>query len=299
MNYKNLQTNADEPEILSGDDAKVRELLGDLRRIEAPNNFDFRVRARIAQSSSADFRPRFSPVLRYVLPLAVVSLMSAGLVFNSFYNGDSAGSSVVATANLSPKPIGENQSIQTNAPENNPAYSATSASEKTGAPPAPAIASKNKTAPPSEIVRRTDIEKSVAKVDTKFLPKNASSTDDGGVRSSALTPPKRVITPPGISLDKTVGNADDFVKTKSLTAREILRQIGIEAGYENETWKVLSVEENSPAKRSDVKIGDAVEAIDGEKLTDKPLPTKTIEGKKITVRRGAQRIEIPLGLKAN
>ena len=298
MNYKNLQTNADEPETLSGDDAKIRELLGDLRRADAPNDFDFRVRARIAQSSSADFRPRFSPVLRYVLPLAVVSLMSAGLVFNSFYNGDSANNSVVATANLSPKPIGENQSIQTNAPENNPAYSATSASEKTDAPPAPAIAVKNKTAPPSDVARQTAVEKSAAKVKSKFSPENASS-DGGGVRSSALTPPKRVITPPGISLDKTVGDENDFVKTKSLTAREILRQIGIEAGYENETWKVLSVEENSPAKRSDVKIGDAVEAIDGEKLTDKPLPTKTIEGKKITVRRGAQRIEIPLGLKAN
>jgi predicted metalloprotease with PDZ domain len=76
-------------------------------------------------------------------------------------------------------------------------------------------------------------------------------------------------------------------------------QLGIETVYTGENWKVLSVQESSPAKRSGVKTGDAVEAIDGEKLTDKPLQSKMFEGKKLTVVRDGQKIEISLGIKSN
>lgn len=294
MNYKNLQTDADEPENFSADDAEIRELLGGLKRVEAPNDFDFRVRARIAKSSSRDFQPRFLPVLRYVLPLGVVLMVSAGFVFNSVYSGDSANNPIVAVKNT-PSTLNQNQTIQANPPEDNSALSSPPASENFVAAAAPI---KNRTTAVSNVAQQADGKKSVAKTDVKISPEN-SAPDGGGTRYSALTPPKRVITPPGISLDKTVGDPTSFVKPKSLTAREILLQIGIEAIYENEKWKVLSVQENSPAKRSDIKNGDSVTAIDGEKLTDKPLSTKIIEGKKLTVERGTQRIEIRLDPKTN
>lgn len=298
MNYKNLQTNEGEPEILSGDDAKIRDLLGDLRRVEAPNDFDFRVRARIAQNSPRDIRPRFLPVLRYVLPLAAVLVICAGFLFNSFHYGNLASDSIVAVANT-PTPGNQNQSTQTNSVNNNSEVALLPASEKIAAPSAPVIARNNKTASAPNVARQLADKNFAAKSAAQISRENFASGTGGGTRSSALTPPKRVITPPGISLDKTIGDAANFVKTKSLTAREILLQLGIEASYGNEGWKVLSVQENSPAKRSDIKLGDSVEAIDGEKLTDKPLPTRTIEGRKLTVLRGGRSIEISLGTKTN
>ncbi len=82
------------------------------------------------------------------------------------------------------------------------------------------------------------------------------------------------------------------MNVKSLTAKDVLLQRGIEAVFENESWKVKSVMQNSPAARSGVRVGDSVEAIDGEKLTNKLVQNKTIEGKKLRITRGTEKIEI-------
>ncbi len=71
-----------------------------------------------------------------------------------------------------------------------------------------------------------------------------------------------------------------------------MSELGIETVSKNGRWEVKTVKQNSVGERSSVKVGDLIEAIDGEKLTSEPIRAKTVEGKKLTIMRGAGKIEI-------
>ncbi len=86
MINKDLQNNA-EDEILSVGDVKIQQMIKNLHRVDAPKDFDFRLKARIANAKSTDFQPRFLPVLRYVLPLSVVVLIFTFVIINGIYFG--------------------------------------------------------------------------------------------------------------------------------------------------------------------------------------------------------------------
>ncbi|HXG86070.1 MAG TPA: PDZ domain-containing protein [Pyrinomonadaceae bacterium] len=280
---------AEDREILSAEDEKIRGFLGNLKRVEAPKDFDFRVKARIAQHSRAGFQPRFLPVLRYVLPLGLILLFSAAFVFNSVYFSDTVNVPQVAE-NDSPVEIKKDAGTS---PANR--------IETTDAAALPEDETTAAAVTDSNIPKKRDEKNVPARFiavksvkNTKTSPKKSTSEISGGSRLSASTAPKQIITPPGINPNQTVQKSPNPANTKSLTAKEVLSQLGVESVFEDESWKVLSVRQNSPAERSGVKTGDAVQAIDGERLTDKPLRNKTIEGKNLTVRRGADKIEISL-----
>ncbi len=68
--------------------------------------------------------------------------------------------------------------------------------------------------------------------------------------------------------------------------------LGIEIVSENGNRRVKSVKKESVAERSGVKVGDLVEAIDGEKVSGDVVRGKKLEGKQITVLRGTEKVEI-------
>jgi membrane-associated protease RseP (regulator of RpoE activity) len=142
------------------------------------------------------------------------------------------------------------------------------------------------------------VARSVKKPKPEILSRVNTSEVTGGSRTSASTS-TRVITPPGIPINQALRTSPNSVNVKSLTAKDVLLQHGIEAVFENEGWKVKSVMQNSPAARSGIKVGDSIEAIDGEKLTGKPVQNKTIGGKKLSIARGAEKIEISLSNQSN
>ena len=77
----------------------VRELLGSLKRVEAPANFDFGVKARIAAGKPAEKRGFHIPVLvGYAMPLVLLLLVGAYFGFNAFYSTKDANVPVVAVA---------------------------------------------------------------------------------------------------------------------------------------------------------------------------------------------------------
>jgi hypothetical protein len=125
-------------------------------------------------------------------------------------------------------------------------------------------------------------------------------TDEGagGSRTSALTS-ANTITPHGINRNKTVRILPNLDDAKHSSVKEVLQQFGIEAVFINEIWHVKSVGQNSLAERSGVKTGDTVDAIGDEKLTDKPLKSRIIEGRKLAIRRGAEKIQVVLGKPSN
>ncbi len=287
MNYKNLTENKiEDGEILSAEDEKIRSLLGSLKRVAAPKDFDFRLKARFANAQPNSYQPQFLSVLRYVLPLGLVVLISTVVIFNSVYFADTQDGSIVAEtrippsikeANLPDKPASTEQINPADFPQ--PSGDVESASRNKISTKMP------NTAAPMMVAR------SVKKPKPEILSRVNTSEVTGGSRTSASTS-TRVITPPGITVNQSIKTPPNSMNVKSLTAKDVLLQRGIEAVFENESWKVKSVMQNSPAARSGVRVGDSVEAIDGEKLTNKLVQNKTIEGKKLRITRGTEKIEI-------
>jgi len=279
---------------LNSEDEKIRSLIGSLKRVDAPKDFDFRVKARIANAKSVHRKPQFFPVLRYVLPLGLIILISAAVVFNSVYFGD-AQVPVVAENQIQKESSSDKLSPTKQTGEENIARKADD--KVSGANVSNSEITREREF--SKVKVNTVAVKSSRKENLKVSQKNYNVDNSGGslVSASTATPTKQIINRMGIIPGRTIKNLPNSVENvKSLTAKDILFQFGVEAVFTNESWTVKSVRQNSPAERSGVKTGDAVEAIDGEKLTDKPLKNRTIQGKKLTVARGAEKIEIRLSV---
>lgn len=293
MNYQNLPNN--DGEILSLEDEQVRQMIGDLKRIDAPKDFDFRLKGRIAKTKSSDFKPRFLPMLRYVLPLVAILVISGFVVLNGLYFPDSQAVSQVAEdipqMNIEQKvaPVAPFEEV---ANVSNPAKD-----EKLFAADSPTKPEPAKTA--KEVKSSANETQFVAVRPRSTVPKKnlivkEKKDDNGGGSRDSASSVSPIITPKGINLNTTPENSSNPENKQPLNAQEVLSQLGIEANFTNPGWMVKSVKQHSLAESSGVKVGDVVEAIDGEKLSDKLLNVKTIQVKKIMVLRGAEKIEISL-----
>ena len=308
MNYKNLENTIETDEILSVDERRIRALLGGLKRTDAPKNFDFRLRARIAETAATKVRrPQSMPVLRYVLPLGLVLFIAAAVIFKGFYRSDSQTVAQIDKSNRQIEIAEINQSNKTftpaaEAPPQNSQIISAASPDNARQQRAKNVSTRGTAHEKIKNLRKSfdaDTPPIAAKSFNKSTPAILSrDTSAGGSRTSA-SKSSAVITPLGINPNQAVKVSPNAENVKSLVAAEVLSQLGIDAVFTNGNWTVKSVRQYSLAQRSGVRIGDVVEAIDGEKLTDKPLKNKTIEGKKLTVARGAQKIEISLGGQSN
>lgn len=302
MNFKKSENKINDGEILSVGDEKIRSLIGNLKRVEAPKDFDFRVKARIAGVQSAQSRPRFSPAPRYILPLSLIILICAAAVLNSVYFVDTQSVPQIAENNFQAPAKEENQSGKSS-PSVQIDIANLSPKLKNNSLKASGSGSNILPTKAKKIVRSSEIAPQVAALKTgrkpaASLPGENKIEDAGGSHTSTLKS-AQIISPPGINPSQAVKTSPNSDNSESFTAKEILSQLGVEAVFTNESWKVKSVRQNSPAGRSGVQTGDEIEAIGDEKLTDKPLQSKTIEVKKLTVVRGAEKIEIFLSNQSN
>ena len=266
--------------------ARIWKVIECLETVDAPSDFNFRVKARIANAKQSDFQPKLLPVLRYVLPLSFVVLLFALVVFNSMYFVDDKSVPQIAENNF--QPLNE----KGNEPNNDSVASVVNADEQ--------LASDGSNSNIQSKEKRT-IENNarfVAVKNERELPltQKAGKKDSfKGSRDLGSTVSNVNILPPGINLGNTNASAPISEKAKTETTEQILSEmLGMEIVSENGSQKVASVKRNSVAHRSGIKTGDVIEAIDGKKLTDEPIGTKTVEAKKLTVVRAGGRIEISL-----
>ena len=279
-------------EMLSLEDEKLRQMIGDLQRIDAPKNFDFRLKARMAKAKPSEFKPRFLPALRYVLPLSAILVIFAFVILNGLYFPDSQAVSKVEE--ITPKPNIEKVSspiIQT-ANVSNAAKDAESVVEVLPMNQEQAKVEKN-VKPSAKELQFVSVKSPTVIAKKNLAVKEVKDDNGGGSRDSASSSPINIL-PNGVNLNSTPQIPSNAENLPSLNAQEILSQLGIEASFSDASWKVKSVKKYSLAENSGVQIGDVVEAIDGEKLSDKPLRSKSIAGKTLTILRGAEKIEISL-----
>lgn len=278
MSNKNFQN--EENEILSRDDARVRDLLGSLERVDAPKDFDFKLKARIANGAPKDVQPRVFPILRYAAPLGLAVIILAVIVFNGLYSFDRNSVPTIAS-NSAANPV-ENLSLPDNS---QPQFVAASNTEDLKNPAAETF-DVNKFSGNSKNELTENLRK----------PKSASQDEKngGGSTLKAGTQPK-IFLPPGISSNKTIEAPKDL--TSALSVKDVLSLIGVEGNFSDNKWKVEAVRQNSQAERSGVKVNDVIEAIDEKDLSTGTISTDskgTFSGKKLTVVRGGERLEIKL-----
>ncbi len=246
--------------------AQIWRAIDNFVKINAPNDFDFRVKARIANARPTDFQARFLPVLRYVLPIMVVAVLTGLIAFNTSYFSRGNSGEVTFAEKANPAVI-ENKTQATNdLPQTSFAPQTKDVGTVTQVPQEDIRPSLNNRIPRNEI----------AEFPPKQRQKNTKSSDDEfiGWRDSAITT-KKPLAPKGIQLD--TNSRVEIPKSPDET--DILKFNYIETALANGKRTVKSVKENSVAARSGIKVGDVIEKVEGDS---------------IFVLRGTERIEIKL-----
>ena len=283
MNKESLQNKIEPPEKLSADEAKISAMLGSLPEVSAPPDFDFRLKARIANAAPDDFQVSVWHRLRYILPLTATVLLAAFVFYQTGFFGVQTNPTIAE--------IQETPPVQTeSAPAEIPPFADSNANN------AEILTAENETANVSEPkeIQQTPI---LAEKKSSNNPKKLSTPDDDNSiisRDLAVKPNQPAIFPPGTNPQNAVPVINQTAPEKTISGNEIFKLIGIEAVEENEKIKVRSVKEKSLADLSGVKAGDFIEAIDEQRFDNKNSPPAFKGGKTITVSRGGKIMKITL-----
>lgn len=257
----------DSYEFVGEKDEAVGRLLASLPRVEAPSDFEMRVRARIASGRSAG--PSWlTPLVRVAVPAALLVAIGGYLGYYSFFQSQPG-----------PPPVAVTQ------PETRP-VPATDLPEDTSDPPAnPSIAESSTPA----FDRQSGNIRHGPQRGTDRTGDQTRTLDDQAL--SVANP----ILQQGLNANtRAVANVDRSVSGAGVSAKEYFEAIGIRALFKSKTWKVGSVTANSLAEKAGVKAGDILEALNDETLTDKTSLGRTFTATSLRVRRDGQSIKLDL-----
>ncbi len=277
MSYKEPPT---ETEVLSADEQKVREICLSLKKIEAPKDFDFKLKARIAKANLRDFRPRFGFAFRYALPVLAMALALGFLAYN---NGEFSFSK-------------NNLTIAENSPEiKNPSLpqnTSTTITPPKAQEPAnetPVISNSNQNLPKVSENQFAGIKPNKSEIENTSNAKSDDSTrsEDKAFKSTNVIQPR-------FEQKNPLQTPQNNEKANPLPVKNVLSINGINADFENGKWTVKSVTPNGIGESSGIKENDIIEAIDNQPLSVGTVFYKTAAGKTITVTRGRGKLEIKL-----
>jgi hypothetical protein len=273
MSEKKMVNNFEE---LSRDEQRLRGMLGALDRVEAPPDFDFRLKARIAAAAPRrDFRS-WVFALRFGVP-ALLLLMVLG----------AAGLFLTRSGEVEQLARTENETRPAVAPAEE---SALALEDITREDPVPLSTEGSAELPPArEVVTRVPSGRSrpalPVKREAPFI----------GVREDAYRPaPTLNLNINSNTAPAAVREPEKPEKPVVIGVREVFDAIGINASYQEGGWRVTSVTENGLAGRSGVARGDVIEAIDDEKLPADASYVRSFSGRKVTLIRGSEKIQVVL-----
>lgn len=230
----------------SSSEQAISQLIGTLKRIEAPKDFDFRVNARIAAGKPVDRKVSWLPALvRYAVPLGLLLVVGGYFGLNAIYSPQAADVPVVAETKAQPAPIAVAPPVIT-APVN----------ESVVSPANQTVAVKTESAPPS-MVNKTVIREPVKKTGSPD-----KSTERGGGSIDSASRDIKIITPRDANTNTSVQpGSNASVPIPTLSTSEILARLGVRMGSGG---KVESVAPGSAASRSGLKAGDIIESVGGQ-----------------------------------
>ncbi len=263
------------------DEEAVSHLLAGLNRVEAPKNFEFKVKARIAQGQPRETTgSRLFPALRLAVPAALLASLGGYFVLSGvFVPGESTPiaretrQSVLPAATAAPiqtpaEAIAETVAVQ---PDNVPAA------------PTPAAVRRNST---------------VASTRQAFDVRPASRADTPERPGGSVVLGTRVeepIYPKGLNPNVTpIEKPDAGAQNKPVKARDFLALLGVEAAADGMSLKASSVRPKSIGDKSGVKAGDVIEAVNDTPVNASTEFTSPFNGRSITVRREGKSVKLSL-----
>ena len=280
MNY---DKSPNETETLSADERKLREMCLTLNKVDAPKDFDFKLKARIAGAKHSDFEPRFGFAWRYALPvlalIVVLGLLAYNVAFSTSSNSPLIADNPVAAP---PNPaLSQNSTISSVAPpEQNPNQN-----------PADSPANQNLPKTPQAVVA-VNKPKNLEVVKTREIKND-------NFRGSAVKSAKRapILLPNGFDQNSVMPKNLDIQPSSPIQVKDVLSINGINADLENGKWKVRSVTANSVGESSGVKENDVIEAIDEQPLSAETVFVRTVKGQTITITRNGEKSQLKLRVK--
>ncbi len=260
---------------LNPDENKISEMLGELKLVKAPRDFDHRLKARIASSSPGGHGSGgFFHILRYALPLCLFLIIGAAVIWNSSL---SVVQSDIPSISESTKPIGQVLPNQDMPADTNHGVTETAGTRMQAAS--------------NLIVNSARKAGKLPELNNKKV-----SGPEGLSIDKALTQAPKTILPRGFSSEplrpKFVPRG--FDNKRQFTESDVLGTLGIEAVFDGGRWKVTSVVNNSPADHAGIRTDDQIEAIDGQTLENKKLFTGGFSIKTIMVVRESKNLTIDL-----
>lgn len=268
-----------ETEILSADEQKIREMCLSLKKIDAPKDFNFKLKARIANSKPSNFQPRFGFTFRYAVPALALIFVLGLLAYNGGFLS-SKNNSTIAESSVEP----QNPALSKNTATSNFLIPENKKQLKDDV----AISSSNQTLPK---VLENEIASSNPKKTKKDFPENKKDSFNG---SRDFDSKRDIPRQPNFNSNSFPQKPQINETTNPISVKEVLLINGISADFENGKWTVKSVTVNSVGESSGVKESDVIEAIDSQTISAETVFNKTINGKTITVVRDSKKLEIKL-----
>jgi S1-C subfamily serine protease len=253
-------------EIHSSDDDAVKALVGTLKHIEAPANFERRVMSAI---SSGDRSRRPFAFLTYAIPVVLVLLVATFFIFRSTGQQTPADQPTIAHQKAQPAALPPTVATETPEVVDNSVTAESNPIEQ------PQVQS---TLPKRNAVRPTDVNSAPG----------GGSFDEG--QKQTKTPlPQGIVVP----TSPNAPDPDEVMTHLGIPVREVLAQIGITA-ERSEGWHVKNVTPKSPAAHSGVLVGDVVIALGDKDISARDDLETGGSVSSLKVRRGDKVIVLPL-----
>lgn len=253
-------------EFADSGEEKVAAMLGSLKRVDAPADFDFRVRARIAQGRPTEARTSWFPTFaRFAAPAMMLAAVGGYFGYNALYDTGTVNVPVVADSGpVAPAPVAVQTSNEV----------------------APAPAATTEVAVVKPPVNTDETIAAAPKKDATTAAVKKPETPEGGSVDMALREANR---PGGVV---NTANSSPVMPISSLSVREVFSAMGIRASFSGTGWRVSSA--SGRAAAAGLKTGDIIETVNGKAVGANTVFDEKFSGTTLRVKRDGASIQISL-----
>lgn len=262
------------------DEQKISEMLIGLKRVEAPKDFDFHLKARIANGRPTEARPvSLFPILKYAMPLALFLFAGAGILLYSSFNEGTNQASVPSPTVEESLPLPEINS----APAQPVGEIAIANTQQTGVETPSQVRTSNANMRDRRLAGGAKTVPAGGSIDFTGRERSSSAGNSTTLTVRVAATPRN---PTGINLNPT-------------GVSEAFRKIDADAGFDGGVWKITAVRANGIAHQMGLKSGDELKAINGKPLSESSQIESEFIISTIQVRRGGETMELKLAGKPN
>ena len=266
-------------ELPGSDEHKVSRLLSTLKRVEAPKDFDFHLKAKIAKGRPTEVSGgSLFPILKYAVPLVLFLVVGAGIVLINSYEPGNGSVAVAPPAGSEPGP----------APPSVTGPESAQPTEKVTTPSNILVAGST---PDMETPVRDNTPNGRGPVRVE-RPRNERSVDGSRDIGGGNSATQFTVTNSNSQRVANQSSTNQASTPRTENVGDALRTMGIDAELDGNTWAVKNVSAGSLGSGMGVKPGDRVEAIDGKPVDRNTTFKGAFKVSNMSVRRDGNIVEL-------